>query len=212
MRRRKPLRRARQAVMTVTATPLERVELTRTIVDERLRVRMAGRHHRVRGRRLPRRRRIRRRRRSRAERAAARRRCRRRLLEAEVATKQATLKQREAELMNAQSALERGQSLASTNLLSKADLDRLTVGATGVAVAARVRARRPRDVAAAAQVHGRRRRPMTASSRRARSPSARSRRPATRCCACCATAASNGAAKRPRRGSTTWRPGRASAS
>jgi RND family efflux transporter MFP subunit len=47
------------------------------------------------------------------------------LLEAEVATKQATLKQREAELVNAQAALERGQSLATMNLLSKADLDRL---------------------------------------------------------------------------------------
>jgi RND family efflux transporter MFP subunit len=48
------------------------------------------------------------------------------LLQAEVATKQATLKQREAELVNAQAALERGQSLATMNLLSKADLDRLT--------------------------------------------------------------------------------------
>jgi RND family efflux transporter MFP subunit len=48
------------------------------------------------------------------------------LLEAEVATKQATLKQREAELTNAQAALERGQSLAASNLLSKSDLDRLT--------------------------------------------------------------------------------------
>jgi RND family efflux transporter MFP subunit len=47
------------------------------------------------------------------------------LLEAEVATKQAALRQREAELMNAQSSLERGQSLAATNVLSKADLDRL---------------------------------------------------------------------------------------
>jgi len=48
------------------------------------------------------------------------------LLEAEVATKRATLKQREAELTNAQAALERGQALAASNLLSKSDLDRLT--------------------------------------------------------------------------------------
>jgi multidrug efflux pump subunit AcrA (membrane-fusion protein) len=116
---------ARQAVMTVTATPLERVELTRTMslngsvhawqdviiasevggyrvaevfVDVGDRVRKGQRLVSM----------------SRA------------LLEAEVATKQATLKQREAELMNAQSALDRGQSLAATNVLSKADLDRLT--------------------------------------------------------------------------------------
>jgi len=115
---------ARQAVMTVTATPLERVELTRTLsmngsvqawqdviissevggyrvaevfVDVGDRVRKGQRLVSM----------------SRA------------LLEAEVATKQAMLKQREAELMNAQSALERGRSLQSTNLLSKADLDRL---------------------------------------------------------------------------------------
>jgi RND family efflux transporter MFP subunit len=48
------------------------------------------------------------------------------LLEAEVATKRATLGQREAELANAASALERGRSLAAMNLLSQADLDRLT--------------------------------------------------------------------------------------
>jgi RND family efflux transporter MFP subunit len=47
------------------------------------------------------------------------------LLEAEVATKQAVLEQRRAELANASAALERGQSLATMNLLSKADLDRL---------------------------------------------------------------------------------------
>jgi HlyD family secretion protein len=47
------------------------------------------------------------------------------LLEAEVATKQATLNQRRAELDNASQALERGQSLATMNVLSKADLDRL---------------------------------------------------------------------------------------
>jgi RND family efflux transporter MFP subunit len=48
------------------------------------------------------------------------------LLQAEVATKQAALRQREAELMNAESSLERGRSLSTQNLLSKADLDRLT--------------------------------------------------------------------------------------
>jgi RND family efflux transporter MFP subunit len=47
------------------------------------------------------------------------------LLEAEVATKRATLNQRRAELDNASAALERGQSLAAMNVLSKADLDRL---------------------------------------------------------------------------------------
>ena len=40
------------------------------------------------------------------------------------------------------------------------------LGAVGVAIAVRVRARRPRYVAPAARVHGRRRRPTTASSRR----------------------------------------------
>jgi RND family efflux transporter MFP subunit len=47
------------------------------------------------------------------------------LLEAEVATKAAVLEQRRAELANASAALERGQSLGNMNLLSKADLDRL---------------------------------------------------------------------------------------
>jgi RND family efflux transporter MFP subunit len=115
---------ARQAVMAVTATPLERVELTRTIS-------MSGSVHawqdviiasevggyrvadvfvdvgdRVRkGQRL-------------VALSTA-------LLEAEVAAKRAALAQREAELTNAQAALARGQSLATTNLLSKADLDRL---------------------------------------------------------------------------------------
>jgi RND family efflux transporter MFP subunit len=116
---------ARQAVMTVTASPLERVELTRTIA-------MSGSVHawqdviissevggyrvaevlvdvgdRVRkGQRL-------------VSLSTA-------LLEAEVATKQAALKQREAELMNAQSALERARSLSAQSLLSQSDLDRLT--------------------------------------------------------------------------------------
>ena len=110
--------------MTVTATPLERVELTRTIAmtgsvyawqDVIIASEVGG--YRVadvfvdvgdrvkKGQRL-------------VVLSTA-------LLQAEVATKQATLKQREAELMNAQAALERGQSLATMNLLSKADLDRL---------------------------------------------------------------------------------------
>ena len=48
------------------------------------------------------------------------------LLESEVATKRAMFEQRRAELTNAQSALERGQSLSNMNVLSQADLDRLT--------------------------------------------------------------------------------------
>lgn len=48
------------------------------------------------------------------------------LLEAEVATKRAMLEQRRAELTNAAAALERGQSLSNMNVLSQADLDRLT--------------------------------------------------------------------------------------
>jgi RND family efflux transporter MFP subunit len=48
------------------------------------------------------------------------------LLEAEVATKQAMLNQRRAELTNAEAALERGKSLLNMNVLSEADLDRLT--------------------------------------------------------------------------------------
>jgi RND family efflux transporter MFP subunit len=116
---------ARQAVMTVTAAPLERVELTRTVAmngslyawqDVIISSEVGGYRvaevlvdvgDRVRkGQRL-------------VSLSTA-------LLEAEVATKQAALKQREAELMNAESALERGRTLATTNLLSKADLDRLT--------------------------------------------------------------------------------------
>jgi HlyD family secretion protein len=116
---------AREAVMTVTAIPLERVELTRTISmngsvyawqDVIIASEVGG--YRVadvfvdvgdrvkKGQRL-------------VALSTA-------LLKAEVATKNATLKQREAELTNAQAALERGQSLATMNLLSKADLDRLT--------------------------------------------------------------------------------------
>ena len=115
---------AREAVMTVTATPLERVELTRTISmngsvyawqDVIISPEVGGYRvaevlvdvgDRVRkGQRL-------------VSLSTA-------LLEAEVATKQATLHQREAELTNAAAALERGRALATTNLLSKADLDRL---------------------------------------------------------------------------------------
>jgi HlyD family secretion protein len=48
------------------------------------------------------------------------------LLEAEVATKQAMLNQRRAELDNAEAALHRGQMLAETHTLSEADLDKLT--------------------------------------------------------------------------------------
>jgi HlyD family secretion protein len=47
------------------------------------------------------------------------------LLAAEVATKQAALKQREAELLNTESELKRGEALSSMNVLSEADLDRL---------------------------------------------------------------------------------------
>jgi RND family efflux transporter MFP subunit len=115
---------AREAVMAVTATPLERVELTRTISmsgsvfawqDVIIASEVGGYRvadvfvdvgDRVRkGQRL-------------VVLSTA-------LLEAEVASKLAALKQREAELTNAQAALERGQSLATMNLLSKADLDRL---------------------------------------------------------------------------------------
>jgi RND family efflux transporter MFP subunit len=116
---------ARDAVMTVTAAPLERVELTRTISmtgslyawqDVIISSEVGGYRvaevlvdvgDRVRkGQRL-------------VSLSTA-------LLEAEVATKQAALRQREAELMNAQSALDRGKSLSTQNLLSRADLDRLT--------------------------------------------------------------------------------------
>jgi RND family efflux transporter MFP subunit len=48
------------------------------------------------------------------------------LLEAEVATKDAMLKQREAQLVNAEAALKRGESLAAMGVLSEADLDRLS--------------------------------------------------------------------------------------
>jgi RND family efflux transporter MFP subunit len=47
------------------------------------------------------------------------------MLDAEVASKEAALKQREAELVNAQASLQRGQRLASMDALSPADLDLL---------------------------------------------------------------------------------------
>ena len=47
------------------------------------------------------------------------------LLEAELASRQATLKQREAELLNARAALKRAQALSARSLLTEADLDRL---------------------------------------------------------------------------------------
>lgn len=116
---------AREAVMTVTAMPVERVELTRTLSingtvhawqDVIIASEVGGYRvaevlvdvgDRVRkGQRL-------------VTLSTA-------LLEAEVGTKEATLKQREAELENARAALERGRSLAAQNLLSRADLDRLT--------------------------------------------------------------------------------------
>lgn len=48
------------------------------------------------------------------------------LLAAEVATKQAALKQREAELLNIEASLKRGQSLSAMDVLSEADLDQLS--------------------------------------------------------------------------------------
>lgn len=116
---------AREAVMTVTAAPLARVDLTRTISmngsvfawqDVIIAPEVGGYRvaevfvdvgdHVKRGQQL-------------VALSTA-------LLEAEVATKQAVLNQRRAELTNAQAALERGQSLANMNVLSQADLDRLT--------------------------------------------------------------------------------------
>ncbi|HLA40571.1 MAG TPA: efflux RND transporter periplasmic adaptor subunit, partial [Candidatus Glassbacteria bacterium] len=47
------------------------------------------------------------------------------LLEADVASKQAMIKQRQAELINANAALRRAQSLMEKHVLSEADLDRL---------------------------------------------------------------------------------------
>jgi RND family efflux transporter MFP subunit len=47
------------------------------------------------------------------------------LLDAEVATKQATLAQRDAQLVNDAAALERGESLKGMNLISQADYDKL---------------------------------------------------------------------------------------
>ncbi len=47
------------------------------------------------------------------------------LLDAEVATKQATLAQREAQLVTDAAALERGESLKGMNLISQADYDKV---------------------------------------------------------------------------------------
>jgi RND family efflux transporter MFP subunit len=116
---------AREAVMTVTATPLTRVELTRTVSmtgsvyawqDVIIASEVGG--YRVAevfvdvGDRV-----------TKGQRLVA---MSRALLEAEVATKQAVLNQRRAELTNAEAALERGKSLSNMNVLSEADLDRLT--------------------------------------------------------------------------------------
>lgn len=116
---------AREAVMTVTAAPLTRVELKRTVSmtgsvfawqDVIIASEVGG--YRVAevfvdvGDRV-----------TKGQRLVA---MSRALLEAEVATKQAVLSQRQAELTNAAAALERGKSLANMNVLSEADLDRLT--------------------------------------------------------------------------------------
>jgi len=116
---------AREAVMTVTATPLTRVELTRTVSmtgsvfawqDVIIASEVGG--YRVAevfvdvGDRV-----------TKGQRLVA---MSKALLEAEVATKQAVLNQRQAELTNAEAALERGKSLSNMNVLSQADLDRLT--------------------------------------------------------------------------------------
>jgi RND family efflux transporter MFP subunit len=120
-----PRAASREAVMTVTAAPLERVELKRTISmtgsvfawqDVIIASEVGG--YRVaevfvdvgdevrKGQKL-------------VALSTA-------LLEAEVATKDAVFAQRRAELANASAALERGQALSNMNLLSQADLDRLT--------------------------------------------------------------------------------------
>lgn len=62
------------------------------------------------------------------------------LLKTELDSRQAALKQREAEAVNARLALERGKSIAEKNLLSTSDLDRLeseAIGANGRVDAAR---------------------------------------------------------------------------
>jgi RND family efflux transporter MFP subunit len=116
---------ASEAVMTVTATPLTRVELTRTVSmtgsvfawqDVIIASEVGG--YRVAevfvdvGDRV-----------TKGQRLVA---MSKALLEAEVATKQAMLNQRRAELTNARAAFERGKSLMNMNVLSEADLDRLT--------------------------------------------------------------------------------------
>ncbi len=116
---------AREAVMAVTAAPLTRVELKRTVSmtgsvfawqDVIIASEVGG--YRVAevfvdvGDRV-----------TKGQRLVA---MSKALLEAEVATKQAVLNQRRAELTNAEAALTRGKSLSNMNVLSEADLDRLT--------------------------------------------------------------------------------------
>lgn len=120
--------RAREAVMTVAAAELEPVELARTmslngsihawqeviIAPEVGGYRVAEVYvdvgdHVAKGQKL-------------VELSTA-------LLEAEVASKRAMLQQRQAELTNSESALERGESLSAMHLLSDSDLDRLKADA-----------------------------------------------------------------------------------
>ena len=135
--------------------------------DERLRIRLAGRHHRVRGRRLPRRRRVRRRRRSRAERAAARR------------TVDGVARSRSRdEASGAQAARsrahERSGSARSRPVVGHDEFAveggsrSAALRAAGVRIAARVCARRSRDLADSPQVHATWWRPTMASSPRER--------------------------------------------
>jgi RND family efflux transporter MFP subunit len=119
-----PTSRAREAVLTVTAAPLQPVELTRTVTingsiyawqEVIIAPEVGG--YRVaevkvdvgdnvkRGQTL-------------VELSTA-------LLAAEVATKQATLAQRQAQLVNDEAGLARGESLHDMNLISQADYDKL---------------------------------------------------------------------------------------
>lgn len=120
--------RAREAVLTVTAAEMQPVELARTITmngsifawqDVIIASEVGGYRvaevnvdvgdHVKRGQTL-------------VELSTA-------LLAADVATKQAMVRQREAELVNSEAALTRGQSLSNMNVLSQADLDRLSSAA-----------------------------------------------------------------------------------
>jgi len=116
--------RAREAVLTVTAAELQSVELARTITINGsifawqeviiapevggyrvAEVKVDVGDHVTRGQTL-------------VELSTA-------LLAADVATKQAMLKQREAQLVNDEAALERGQSLSDMHLISQSDFDKL---------------------------------------------------------------------------------------